>query len=81
MVEMHYFAVSLIEQRRRLDQRQAVEPHTTWPISDTELAGWVEVMEVPTSGEVDGSEPIDDPPRGYASWDEWRAVRWPATTA
>ncbi len=81
IVEMHYFEVSLIEQRRRLDQRQADEPHTTWPISDAELARWVEVMEVPTSGEVDGSEPIDNSPQGFGSWDEWRAARWPATTA
>ena len=80
-VGMAYLELSLIEQRRRLDQRQADEPHTTWPISDTELAGWVEVMDVPTSGEVDGSEPIDNPPRGFGSWDEWRAVRWPATIA
>lgn len=76
-VEMHYFEVPLAEQRRRLDQRQRDEPHTTWPISDQELLGWSEIMQIPTPGEVDGSEPIDDPPPGFGSWDEWRADRWP----
>src|SRR3954447_24121436 len=31
-VEMYFFDVSPAEQRRRLDQRQDDEPHTTWPI-------------------------------------------------
>ena len=76
-VEMHYFAVSPSEQRRRLDQRQNHEPHTTWPISEEELLEWAEVMQVPTAREVDGGEPIDDPPDGFGSWDEWRSDRWP----
>ncbi|NUT46976.1 MAG: ATP-binding protein [Saccharothrix sp.] len=76
-VEMRYFEVSPAEQRRRLDQRQTDEPHTTWPMSDEELAEWAGVIQVPTPGELDGSEPIDDPPAGFASWDEWRHHRWP----
>lgn len=69
--------VSPAEQRRRLDRREADEPHTTWPVSDEELVGWAEVMQLPTPGELDGSEPIDDPPPGFGSWDEWRGHRWP----
>jgi predicted kinase len=80
-VQMHYFEVSPLEQRRRLDQRQADEPHTTWSISDEELVGWADVMQVPTPGEVDGSEPIDGPPAGFGAWDEWRRDRWPASIA
>jgi predicted kinase len=76
-VEMIYLDVSLTEQRRRLDRRQADEPDTTWPISHEELAGWSDIIEVPTPGELDGSEPVDDPPTGFASWDEWRSHRWP----
>lgn len=30
-----------------------------------------------TPGELDGSEPIDDPPAGFAAWDEWRRHRRP----
>ncbi len=27
--------------------------------------------------ELDGTEPIDDPPAGFATWDAWRKDRWP----
>src|ERR671921_805623 len=39
-VEMRYFELSTQEQRRRLDRRLDLEPHTTWPISDAEIASW-----------------------------------------
>ncbi|MDQ2588067.1 AAA family ATPase [Saccharothrix yanglingensis] len=76
-VEVHYFEVSPAEQRRRLDQRQADAPDSTWPMADEELAAWARAIQVPTRGELDGSEPIDDPPAGFTSWDEWRGHRWP----
>jgi predicted kinase len=76
-VEIRYFEVSAAEQRRRRDEREAAVPHTTWPISDEELAGWAADFDVPTPGELDGSEPIDDPPAGFATWDAWRGHRWP----
>lgn len=76
-VDMHYFELDPAEQRRRLDLRQAEAPHTTWPMSDEELAEWAAAIDVPTPGELDGSEPIDHPPAGFETWDEWRAVRWP----
>jgi predicted kinase len=80
-VEIHYFEVSPPEQRRRLDQRQAEEPHTTWPMSDGELAEWASIIQIPTPGELDGSESIDDPPPGFATWDEWREDRWPPSVS
>ena len=42
-----------------------------------ELAEWAASIDIPTPGELDGSEPIDDPPAGFTTWDEWRAHRWP----
>jgi predicted kinase len=80
-VEMHYFEVSRAEQRRRLDQRQADQPHTTWPMSDEELIAWAGIIQIPTPGELDGSEPIDDPPDGFASWAQWRRHRWPPSVS
>ncbi|NYJ07928.1 AAA family ATPase [Petropleomorpha daqingensis] len=80
-VELHYFELGPAEQRRRLDRRQAEAPHTTWPMSDEELAAWAARFEIPTSGELDGSEPVDDPPAGFATWDEWRADRWPSSVS
>lgn len=80
-VQMRYFELTPAEQRRRLDQRQAEEPHTTWRMTDEELAGWADTFSVPTLGELDGSEPVDQPPDGFASWDEWRGHRWPASVS
>src|SRR3954447_24384386 len=40
MVELRYFELSPAEQRRRLDQRQAEAPHTTWPMSEEQLTRW-----------------------------------------
>ena len=79
-VTMRYFELDPAEQRRRLERRQLDAPHTTWPMSDEELAGWAATIDVPTPGELDGSEPIDDPPAGFATWDEWRGHRWPPST-
>jgi predicted kinase len=81
MVEMRYFEVTPAEQRRRLDQRQAEAPHTSWPMSDEELAQWAVNIDIPTPGELDGSEPVDDPPAGFATWDEWRGHRWPPSVS
>ena len=75
--ELRYFALPPDEQRRRLDERQAREPHTTWRMSDEELAAYASMIDVPTPGELDGSEPLDDPPAPCATWDEWRHRRWP----
>jgi predicted kinase len=77
VVELHCFEVELAEQRRRVDRRQAEAPHTTWAMSDAELTEWAARFDVPTPGELDGSEPIDPPPAGFATWDEWRRQRWP----
>jgi predicted kinase len=77
IVEMHYFEVTSVEQRRRLAQRQADAPHTSWPVSDEELTTWAAGIDIPTPGELDGSEPIDQPPAGFATWDQWRNDRWP----
>ncbi|MCR6688806.1 ATP-binding protein [Cellulomonas sp.] len=75
-----YLTLDPDEQRRRIHRRQADDPHTTWPISDDELAAWGAAFQIPTSGEVDGSEPLDGPPAGFATWGEWRERRWPPST-
>jgi predicted kinase len=78
-VEMRYFELAPAEQRQRLDRRQAEEPHTTWHMSEEELARWAAIISIPTPGELDDSEPVDDPPAGFATRDEWRRHRWPAS--
>jgi predicted kinase len=80
-VEMRYFDVPPAEQRRRLDERQAEAPHTTWPMTDEELVEWAAAFDIPTPGELDGTEPIDHPPAGFATWEEWRSHRWPPSVS
>lgn len=72
-----YVELTPAEQRKRLDQRLAQAPHETWPISEQELAEWASKIDIPTSAELDGSEPVGDPPDGFATWREWTAHRWP----
>lgn len=81
LVQMRYFELPPGEQRRRLDRRAAEESHTTWPMAEDELAEWATTINVPAPGELDGSEPLDDPPAGYSTWDEWRGHRWPPTVS
>lgn len=76
-VVVRYLPADPEEQRRRLDRRQAEAPDTTWPMSDAELAAWAARFEVPTTDELDGTAPLDDPPAGFTTWDAWRAHRWP----
>ena len=76
-VEMCYLDVPLEEQRRRIDRRLAEEPHTTWHLTEEELAEHAAIISVPTPGELDGSEPVDDPPAGFDTWEQWRRHRWP----
>ncbi len=78
-VEVRYFELAPADQRQRLDRCQAEEPHTTWHMSDEELAEWAAISSIPTPGELDGSELVDNPPAGFGTWGEWRRHRWPAS--
>lgn len=79
MVEMRYFELAPIEHRRRIDRRHTEAVHTTWRMSDEELTEWAANMNIPTPAALDGSEPIDGPPAGSTTWDEWRKHRWPSS--
>jgi predicted kinase len=81
VVQMHYLEITPAEQRRRLAQRQTDAPRSSWPMSDEELIEWAAKIDVPTPGELDGSEPLDDPPVGFATWDQWRRDRWPPSVS
>ena len=78
-VVMWYAPITLEEQRRRHDIRLASEAGSTWPMSDDELTAWAGMFVEPTQGELDGTEPIDPPPTGFATWADWMHHRWPAS--
>jgi hypothetical protein len=48
-------------------------------MSSEELAEWTVKFEIPTVAELDGSEPVGEPPDGFANWDDWSRHRWPPT--
>lgn len=77
-VEVRHLHVDREEQLRRVEQRFRAEPGSTWPMTDADLTTWAAAFEPPTPDELDGSAPLDDPPAGFATWDAWRAHRWPA---
>lgn len=80
-VMMYYFELTPAEQRKRLQQRLAEDPHQTWQMSEQELAEWATTIDVPASAELDGTEPIGDPPPGFATWREWTGHRWPPSVS
>ena len=80
-VVIRYCELTPAERRKRLDQRLADAPHETWPISEQELTEWGSKFDTPTSGELDGSEPIGDPPNGFTTWSEWTEHRWPPSVS
>lgn len=80
-VVIRYFELTPVEQRKRLDQRLADAPHETWHMSEQELAEWASKIDIPSSAELDGSEPIGDPPAGFATWRGWTEHRWPPSAS
>ncbi len=75
---MWFAPITLDEQRRRQNVRLSEDPHSTWPMSDEELLAGAAGFNVPTRGELEGTEPIDAPPPGFTSWPDWMQWRWPA---
>ncbi|MDA8296320.1 MAG: ATP-binding protein [Actinomycetota bacterium] len=75
--ELVYLPLSPEEQRRRVTTRWAETPHTTFPITDDDLAGWTDAFEVPEPEELQGAPP-GPAPDGYTDWGHWAVERWPS---
>jgi hypothetical protein len=48
-------------------------------MSDEELTEFAVKFDIPSAAELDGSEPVGQPPDGFANWGEWRRHRWPSS--
>ncbi len=75
--EVIYLPVDEDVQRARIAHRQATAPHTTFPMSETDIDEWRTRFQEPDAAELAGGD-IPDPPRGWAGWPEWAANRWPS---
>ena len=74
-----YLPVDRDVQRARIAHRQAVAPHTTFPMSEADLDSWREQFQAPDAAELGGDD-MPAPPPGWPSWPQWAADRWPSLT-
>ncbi|WP_371678738.1 AAA family ATPase [Streptomyces sp. NBC_01276] len=74
---MIYLPVDTATQRARIAHRWATTPEETLPMSEADILHGRAHFEEPDTAELDGHT-IDSPPRGWLSWREWAADRWPS---
>jgi predicted kinase len=72
-----YLPVGRETQLAQIAHRQAVTPHQTFPVTETELDSWRAQFEEPDAAELDGGA-LAGPPAGWPGWPEWAAARWPS---
>jgi predicted kinase len=75
-VQVVYVPVDAATQRQRVGQRFLDRPEQTFPMTDSDLAGFRAQFEEPTVGELTGA-PIPDRPAGALNWADWARHRWP----
>ncbi len=75
--ELVYVPLPPDEQSRRVKDRWEETPHTTFPITDDDLALWTNLFEAPDAAELAGG-PLDPPPDGFADFGHWAVERWPS---
>lgn len=73
---VEYLPVDKDVQLARIAERQATDPHQTFPMSEADVDQWRTQFQVPDRAELGGGE-IPGPPTGWTSWAEWAAQHWP----
>jgi predicted kinase len=74
--ELVYTPIDLDEQMRRVNQRFATAPETTFVMTEADLAQWRSQFQAPDENELLSPEP-GRLPGGFASWEAWTVGRWP----
>ncbi|BEL06654.1 hypothetical protein Q0Z83_048450 [Actinoplanes sichuanensis] len=74
-----YLPVDREVQLARIAHRQATEPSTTFPMSETEVDLWREQFQAPDQAELCGGE-IPAAPEGWSDWLAWAIDHWPPLT-
>ena len=77
-VVVEYLPIDVTEQLRRVEDRWASEPRTTFAMTAADLRQWATQFEEPRADELEGG-PLDPPPPGHDSWAAWVARRWPTS--
>jgi|SRR5579872_2570048 len=77
--EVVYLPLPPDDQVRRVTDRWESSPHSEFQITESDLAGWAHIFQVPTAEELGGG-PLDPPPTDFADWERWAIDRWPSLT-
>jgi predicted kinase len=72
-----YLPIDTEVQRARIAHRQAIAPHTTFPMSEADIDTWRKQFQAPDAAELGGGY-IPGAPPGWLGWPEWAAGRWPS---
>lgn len=65
------------ERRRRITDRFAAEPQSTFEMTEAEIDDHVRIFQRPDASELDDG-PLDPVPDGSVDWADWAATRWPS---
>jgi len=76
--ELVYVAIGKAEQRDRVDQRFATAPHSTFPMTPSDLDEFRRIFQPPGEEELSGNK-MDPPPPGFESWRAWVTSWWPTS--
>jgi hypothetical protein len=76
--ELVYMPIDAGEQMRRISDRFATAPETTFVITEGDLAQWRNRFQEPDQQELLSPQP-GPLPDGFTSWEAWAADRWPTS--
>jgi len=76
-----YLPIDTDIQLTRVAHRQATAPHTTFPMSESDIDKWRKQFQAPDAAELRGGRTIPGPPPGWPSWPAWASDRWPSLDA
>lgn len=76
--ELVYLPIDPDEQMRRVDSRFATDRHSTFVMTEGDLARWRQQFHEPDEQELLSPEP-GPLPEGFTSWEAWAASRWPTS--
>jgi predicted kinase len=75
-----YLPIDKDVQLARIAQRQEIEPHLTFPMSEVDVDQWRTQFDVPDAVELEDGE-LPAPPVGWPGWQEWAEDHWPSCLA
>jgi predicted kinase len=76
--ELVYLEIGEAEQRDRINRRFESTPHTTFPMTPSDLEEFRTIFQPPGPEELSGNR-MGPPPPGFESWRAWVTAWWPTS--